>query len=62
MSIQRMPMMMQTALFMRKRGYSERSIREITGLSERELLRWCALERLAQSVRPKAANSARLRT
>ena len=45
------PPMLLTATFMRSRGYSERSIREITGLSERELLRWYALETLAKGGR-----------
>ena len=44
---------MLTATFMRSRGYSERSIREITGLSEKEMLRWYALERLAGTGRRK---------
>lgn len=62
----RKPIMMETALFMRSRGYSERSIQEITGLSERELLRWYALERLAGGGRrggsvPPAARAGALR-
>ncbi|OHE65702.1 MAG: hypothetical protein A2001_14900 [Treponema sp. GWC1_61_84] len=47
------PPLMLTATFMRSRGYSERSIREITGLSEKEMLRWYALERLAGTGRRK---------
>jgi hypothetical protein len=43
----RRPLMLETAIFMRSLGYSARSIREITGLSEREFLRWYALERIA---------------
>lgn len=40
------PAMLKTALYMRSRGYSERSVREITGLSEREVARCCVLDAL----------------